>query len=211
GNNNLCIFASTTGNIIKDSGRPLADLVTIDGGSILFGILSSSMNIWARGQPCVLSKLTHHTSVTVTNTTTATAVFTAGGSVGGTIYTNNSTQVGTVIKVRAWFQINNWAGGGTLSIRLDVNSVAYGTLTIPSPPTGNYFKVEFDLTVRPSNLCRINGVALLSGGNNVFVDSGNTWNVASSYGLNVTVKWSVASGSNTVSGLTGSIETHYQQ
>ena len=116
-----------------------------------------------------------------------------------------------VVKVRSWFQINNWllTLGGTLTISLYLNGASLCPVTV-TPSSGQYINVDFELTVRPTSLCRCHGIALLSGGSPVINDTSGSWNLTIAQSIGVTMQCSVASPTNQVSSLSASIETHYQ-
>ena len=155
-----------------------------------------------------LSTLTQYEAFTTAGSSTPTSYITAN-SVGTRFYAAN---IGMVIKIRSFAQLNSWTGGGTLTISFYLNGAANIVLNVPAGTAGgSYLNADFDCTIRGTNLCRTQGVLLASGQYPVIVDGGGTWTKTSSNNVDVLFTFSIASGGNMISPLGLTIETHYQK
>ncbi|HRP36811.1 MAG TPA: hypothetical protein PLS50_03300 [Candidatus Dojkabacteria bacterium] len=179
-------------------------------GQLVFSIGPDFTGPTARSQPLKLSAATQYEAFTVSNTTTPTSYFNAN-SQGSRVYPGNSTNVGMVVKVRAYAQLNSWTGGGTLTISFYLNGTALLNLAVPAATAaGSYLLTDFDLAIRGTTLCRGQGILHASGQFPVITDTGGTWNKTTFNTVDVRFTWSVASGGNMISPLSASVETHYQ-
>ena len=82
-------------------------------------------------------------------------------------------------------------------------------LSVAAPGTGPA-SIEFDATVRPSSLFRVHGALLVSGQSPVVSEATGSWDTTIPHTIDVRMQFSVSSGSNQISSLTGNIQTHYQ-
>ena len=181
------------------------------GGFLVFSTEPDFTGATQRLQPLKLSKMTQYDVRNITNTTTPTSFLTAA-SVGSSLYAANTTNDGMVIKIRAFAQLNNWAGGGTLTISLYINGAVTMNLLLPAGTAAtSHFLIEFDCTVKPADSIRGQGVLMASGQLPVLGDTGGrTWTKSALNSLDVVATWSVASASNQMNSLSLTIETHYQ-
>lgn len=178
-------------------------------GSLVFATNPNFTGPTARSQPLTLSKLTQYEGFSAASTSTPTSFINAN-VVGSQIYAANTTNTGMVVKVRAWAQLNNFAGGGTLNISLYLNGASFVALLVPSTTTG-YLQTEFDCTIRTGTLCRAQGILHQSGQGAVISDSGAlAWDKTVANTVDVRFTFSVASINNAISPLGVNIETHYQ-
>jgi len=177
-------------------------------GSLVFATNPDFAGATSRAQPLTVSKLTQYEGFSAGNTSAATS-FINGNSVGSQIYAANTTNTGMVVKVRAWAQLNNFSGGGTLNISLYLNGSSFVAL-VPSTTAG-YLQAEFDCTVRTGTLCRAQGILHQSGQGAVIADSGAlSWDKTVANTVDVRFKFSTSSVNNAISPLGVNIETHYQ-
>lgn len=181
------------------------------GGFLVFSTEPDFTGATQRLQPLKLSKMTQYDVRSITNTTTPTSFLTAS-SVGSSLYAANTTNDGMVIKIRAFAQLNNWAGGGTLTISLYINGAVTMNLLLPAGTAAtSHFLIEFDCTVKPADSIRGQGVLMASGQLPVLGDTGGrTWTKSALNSVDVVATWSVASASNQMNSLSLTIETHYQ-
>jgi len=176
-------------------------------GSLVFATNPDFAGATSRAQPLTVSKLTQYEGFSAGNTSAATS-FINGNSVGSQIYAANTTNTGMVVKVRAWAQLNNFSGGGTLNIALFLNGSSFVALAVPSTAAG-YLQAEFDCTVRTGTLCRAQGILHQSGQGAVIGDSGAlSWDKTVANTVDVRFTFSTASVNNAISPLGVNIETH---
>lgn len=178
-------------------------------GSLTFATNPDFTGPTARAQPLKLSKLTQYEAFTYNGSSAATS-FVNASVVGTQAYAANTTNTGMVVKIRGWAQINQFTGGGTLTISCYLNGTAVVNLLVPST-TGTYLQVEFDCTIRPGTSARVQGILHQSGQAPVISDSGGiTWDKTATNTIDVRSTFSVASAGNMLSPLGLTIETHYQ-
>lgn len=178
-------------------------------GALVFATNPAFTGPTARSQPLTLSKLTQYGAFSTANTNVPTS-YINGNSVGSQIYGANTTNTGMVVKVRAWAQLNNFSGGGTLNISLYLNGSSFVALLVPSTTVG-YLQAEFDCTIMGTTTCRTQGILHQSGQAAVIGDSAAlSWNKTVANTVDVRFTFSTASVNNAISPLSVNIETHYQ-
>ena len=180
-------------------------------GYLVFDTTPDFTGPTARFQPLKLSTLTQYEAFTVSNSSVPQSYITAN-SIGTRFYAANTTNQGMVVKIRAYAQMNNWGGGGTLTIGFWLNGVANVNLAVPAgTAAGSHLMAEFDCTIRGTTLCRTQGILHTTGQFPVTNDAGGTWTKTNSNNVDVLFTWSVASPVNMISPLSLTIETHYQR
>lgn len=166
------------------------------------------------GLPLTVSYATQYDAWTVSGTTSYSffPIASSSGSVitsGNVTFPASSTTPGSVLKVRAWCQLNSWSAGGTITLRCGANG-NYISLLVPSTtPVNGYIMAEWDITVRNYPNFRGQGILFGSGQAPVISDGNGTWNSNISNNLVVQVLFSVASGGNMVSGLSANVICHF--
>jgi len=180
-------------------------------GYLVFDTNPDFIGPTARFQPLKLSTLTQYEAFTVSNSSVPQSYINAN-SIGTRFYAANTTNQGMVVKIRAYAQMNNWGGGGTLTIGFWLNGVANVNLAVPAgTAAGSHLLAEFDCTIRGTTLCRTQGILHTTGQFPVTNDAGGTWTKTNSNNVDVLFTWSVASPVNMISPLSLTIETHYQR
>lgn len=202
--------ATMLGTFSSSNIRTACTDETGTGGNLVFSTQPNFTGATQRGWPLKLSTLTQYEAFTSSNTSAFTT-FVNANSVGDVVFAPNTTNQGMVIKLRAFAQLNSWSGGGTLTISFALNGAQSANLVVPAGTTaGSYLMIEFDCTIRGTNLCRTQGILFAAGQLPVLTDVGGTWTKTNSNSVGVGFQWSVASAGNIISPLGVTIETHYQ-
>ena len=127
------------------------------GGSLVFSWQPDFVRPTVYSLPLTASFATQYDAFTVSNTLGPVNFF-PGSYTGSLTYPANSTMPGTVIKVRAWAQLNSWSAGGTITFRCGANGSYVGMNVPSSTPVNGYIMAEWDVTIRNYPNFRAQGV-----------------------------------------------------
>ena len=150
-------------------------LVLMKQGLVVLLSFLGSLTLTVYGLPLTVSFATQFDAFTVSNTLGPVNFF-PGVYSGSLTYPANSTMPGTVIKVKAWAQLNSWSAGGNITFRCGANG-NYVSMNVPSTtPINGYIMAEWDITIRNNPNFRGQGLLCCSGQGSILADGVGTWN-----------------------------------
>ena len=160
------------------------------------GAVNTTLSLYGRSSPAVLSSWTNSGFITIANTTTPTSIF--GTGVGNRTFPASTTTTGMTIKIRAIFTIGGFSGGGTLVFTfLSPDGSTMFTITSIALATGTGF-LDYDVRNAGGNVSSGGAVLLLNANLPQMGAGTGLWNQSLANLWDVTATWSVASASNSI-------------